>query len=73
MLESDYPHSNSTCPDCITHLEKQLAANPALTADEKKLLLRGNAERVFRFTARSRRRAHTRQGSLTVERFRKVY
>jgi predicted TIM-barrel fold metal-dependent hydrolase len=50
MIETDYPHSDSTWPDCIEHAHKQLAANPELTADEQYKILRGNAERLFHFT-----------------------
>jgi predicted TIM-barrel fold metal-dependent hydrolase len=51
MIETDYPHSDSTWPDCIDHAHKQLAANPTLTDGEKYQVLRGNAERLFHFTA----------------------
>jgi predicted TIM-barrel fold metal-dependent hydrolase len=50
MIETDYPHSDSTWPDCISHAHKQLAANTTLTEEEKYKILRGNAERLFHFT-----------------------
>jgi predicted TIM-barrel fold metal-dependent hydrolase len=50
MIETDYPHSDSTWPDCITHAKKQLSANTTLTDGEKYKILRGNAERLFHFT-----------------------
>jgi len=49
MIETDYPHSDSTWPHCITHAHKQLATTD-LTDEEKYLILRGNAERAFGFT-----------------------
>jgi predicted TIM-barrel fold metal-dependent hydrolase len=49
MIETDYPHSDSTWPDCIKHAHKQLDV-VALTDEEKYKILRGNAERVFQFT-----------------------
>jgi predicted TIM-barrel fold metal-dependent hydrolase len=51
MIETDYPHSDTTWPACIEHAHKQLAANPALTEEEKYKILRGNAERLFHFEA----------------------
>jgi hypothetical protein len=47
MIETDYPHSDSTWPDCIEHAHKQLAT---LSPTDAYKVLRGNAERVFRFT-----------------------
>jgi predicted TIM-barrel fold metal-dependent hydrolase len=47
MIETDYPHSDTTWPDCIeiaTGLVKDL---PKAT---QRKILRGNAERLFRFT-----------------------
>ncbi|HWE57402.1 MAG TPA: amidohydrolase family protein [Acidimicrobiales bacterium] len=49
MIETDYPHSDSTWPNCIEHAHKQLAIAD-LSDAEKYQILRGNAERVFRFT-----------------------
>jgi hypothetical protein len=50
MVESDYPHSDSTWPHCLSHAHKQLASNTSLTDEEKYKILRGNAERLFHFT-----------------------
>jgi predicted TIM-barrel fold metal-dependent hydrolase len=50
MMETDYPHSDSTWPDCLSVAHTQLAANTTLTDNEKYKLLRGNAERLFQFT-----------------------
>jgi predicted TIM-barrel fold metal-dependent hydrolase len=50
MIETDYPHSDSTWPDCIGHAQAQLATNSTLTNEEKYKILRGNAERLFQFT-----------------------
>jgi predicted TIM-barrel fold metal-dependent hydrolase len=47
MIETDYPHSDTTWPDCIeiaTNLVKDL---PKPTQHK---ILRGNAEKLFRFT-----------------------
>jgi predicted TIM-barrel fold metal-dependent hydrolase len=47
MIETDYPHSDTTWPDSIevaTRLTKDL---PAAT---RRKILRGNAEKLFRFT-----------------------
>jgi predicted TIM-barrel fold metal-dependent hydrolase len=49
MIETDYPHSDSTWPNCMEHARKQLAANGTLTDEEKYKILRGNAERLFHF------------------------
>ncbi len=47
MIETDYPHTDSTWPDSITLAQKRVAhLSPAVQYK----LLRGNAERVFRFT-----------------------
>ncbi len=54
MIETDYPHSDSTWPDCIGHAHAQLATNQTLTDDEKYKILRGNAERLFHFTPADR-------------------
>jgi predicted TIM-barrel fold metal-dependent hydrolase len=50
MLETDYPHSDSTWPNCIKHANVQLDSNPTLTREEKYKILRGNAERLYSFT-----------------------
>ena len=47
MCETDYPHSDSTWPTCIQDAKKQIAHLPAATQYK---LLRGNAERLYRFT-----------------------
>lgn len=47
MCETDYPHSDSTWPDCITVVKDRIKHLPEETQYK---LLRGNAERVFRFT-----------------------
>jgi Amidohydrolase len=47
MIETDYPHSDSTWPDCITHARKQLAT---FSDEDTYKVLRGNAERLFQFT-----------------------
>ena len=47
MLETDYPHSDTTWPDCIGVAKKLLAGLPAETQYK---IQRGNAERLYRFT-----------------------
>jgi predicted TIM-barrel fold metal-dependent hydrolase len=47
MIETDYPHSDSTWPTSMDHADKQLAG---LDDDTKYKILRGNAEQLFRFT-----------------------
>jgi predicted TIM-barrel fold metal-dependent hydrolase len=47
MCETDYPHSDSTWPDSIEVAKKQIAQLPT---DVQYKLLRGNAERLYRFT-----------------------
>jgi predicted TIM-barrel fold metal-dependent hydrolase len=47
MIETDYPHSDSTWPNCIEHAQKQLEG---LSEVDRYKVLRGNAERLFRFT-----------------------
>ena len=49
MIETDYPHSDSTWPNCLEFAHKQLAG---LNDELKYKVLRGNAERLFRFEAR---------------------
>jgi predicted TIM-barrel fold metal-dependent hydrolase len=49
MIETDYPHSDSTWPDCIKHAQDQLAHASFLTNDDKYKILRGNAENLFQF------------------------
>ena len=48
MIETDYPHSDSTWPNSIEYAHKQLEG---LDDETKYLILRGNAERLFRFEA----------------------
>ena len=40
MIETDYPHSDSTWPNCLEHAKKQLVASPTSTAHK---IMRGNA------------------------------
>jgi predicted TIM-barrel fold metal-dependent hydrolase len=47
MCETDYPHPDSTWPDCIEHVKKQISHLPVETQYK---ILRGNAERLYRFT-----------------------
>jgi len=47
MLETDYPHSDTTWPDCIGVAKKLLSGFPPETQYK---IQRGNAERLFRFT-----------------------
>jgi predicted TIM-barrel fold metal-dependent hydrolase len=47
MIETDYPHSDSTWPNCLEHAKKQLEG---LTDQNRYKIMRGNAERLFRFT-----------------------
>jgi predicted TIM-barrel fold metal-dependent hydrolase len=47
MCETDYPHSDSTWPDCIKVVKKQIGHLPP---EVQYKILRGNAERLYRFT-----------------------
>ena len=47
MCETDYPHSDSTWPDCIETVQHQIGH---LDPELQYKLLRGNAERLYRFT-----------------------
>ena len=47
MIETDYPHSDTTWPDCIEVAQRLVKDLPAAT---QRKILRGNAERLFRFT-----------------------
>lgn len=49
MVETDYPHSDSTWPDCLKAAKSQLAA---LSEENQYKVMRGNAERLFHFEAR---------------------
>jgi predicted TIM-barrel fold metal-dependent hydrolase len=47
MCETDYPHSDSTWPDCISVVKELIGHLPE---DVQYKILRGNAERLYRFT-----------------------
>jgi predicted TIM-barrel fold metal-dependent hydrolase len=47
MCETDYPHSDSTWPNCIDAVKKQIGH---LSPEVQYKILRGNAERLYRFT-----------------------
>jgi predicted TIM-barrel fold metal-dependent hydrolase len=47
MCETDYPHSDSTWPDCIGTAKRVIKD---LSPELQYKLLRGNAERLYRFT-----------------------
>ena len=47
MIETDYPHSDSTWPNCLEHAQKQLIG---LSEPDRYKIMRGNAERLFSFT-----------------------
>ncbi|HEY8527575.1 MAG TPA: amidohydrolase family protein [Acidimicrobiales bacterium] len=47
MCETDYPHSDSTWPDSITVVKNRIGHLPPETQYK---LLRGNAEKLYRFT-----------------------
>ncbi len=47
MCETDYPHSDSTWPNCIQVVKNRIGHLPQETQYK---LLRGNAERLYRFT-----------------------
>ena len=47
MCETDYPHSDSTWPDCIGTAKRVIKDLPP---ELQYKLLRGNAERLYRFT-----------------------
>ncbi|MBX6391513.1 MAG: amidohydrolase [Frankia sp.] len=48
MVETDYPHSDTTWPNSIEHLSKLVGHLPEQTQYK---IRRGNAERLFQFTA----------------------
>ncbi len=48
MIETDYPHSDTTWPDSIKLARERLAHLPA---DVQQKIVRGNAERLFQFRA----------------------
>lgn len=47
MIETDYPHSDSTWPNCIDVARKVVSP---LTPEQQYKILRGNAEKLYRFT-----------------------
>jgi len=47
MVEVDYPHSDTTWPHSMKLMGERLAG---LTEDQQFKILRGNAQRLFRFT-----------------------
>ena len=47
MCETDYPHSDTTWPDSITVVKNRIGHLPAQTQHK---ILRGNAEKLYRFT-----------------------
>jgi predicted TIM-barrel fold metal-dependent hydrolase len=47
MCETDYPHSDSTWPDCIGTVKRQIGH---LAPEVQYKVLRGNAEKLYRFT-----------------------
>jgi predicted TIM-barrel fold metal-dependent hydrolase len=49
MCETDYPHSDTTWPDCIG-VARKLLDDAGLSADTQYKILRGNAEKLYRFT-----------------------
>jgi hypothetical protein len=49
MIETDYPHSDTTWPDCIG-VARKLLDDAGLSADTQYKILRGNAEKLYRFT-----------------------
>ncbi len=55
MIETDYPHTDSTWPECIDLAHKRLAHLPP---EVQYKILRGNAERLFHFEAAQPPTAH---------------
>jgi predicted TIM-barrel fold metal-dependent hydrolase len=47
MCETDYPHSDSTWPNCISVVKKQIGHLPPAVQYK---ILRGNAEKLYRFS-----------------------
>jgi predicted TIM-barrel fold metal-dependent hydrolase len=64
MIETDYPHSDSTWPHCLEHAQKQLAA---VAPDDRRKIMRGNAERLFRFTPADKAARATARAEDSVE------
>lgn len=48
MLETDYPHSDTTWPDSLGHVHARLSETN-LTSEMKYKIIRGNAERLYQF------------------------
>jgi predicted TIM-barrel fold metal-dependent hydrolase len=48
MCETDYPHSDSTWPNCLQVVKDRIGH---LSPDVQYKILRGNAQRLYRFTA----------------------
>jgi len=48
MIETDYPHSDSTWPDSLKLARERLAHLEPVVQHK---ILRGNAEKLFRFRA----------------------
>lgn len=48
MVEVDYPHGDTTWPHSMKLMKERLAG---LTEAQQHKILRGNAERLFQFTA----------------------
>jgi predicted TIM-barrel fold metal-dependent hydrolase len=59
MVETDYPHADSTWPDCMSLLDERLSGLPEATRHK---VLRGNAERVFQFVPDARAARSDRPG-----------
>ncbi|MFA5883119.1 MAG: amidohydrolase family protein [Acidimicrobiia bacterium] len=49
MVETDYPHSDTTWPDCIG-VARKLLDDAGLAPETQYKILRGNAEKLYRFT-----------------------
>ena len=49
MCETDYPHSDTTWPDCIG-VARKILDEAGLSAETQHKILRGNAEKLYRFT-----------------------
>jgi hypothetical protein len=49
MVETDYPHSDTTWPDSIG-VARKLLDDAGLSPETQYKILRGNAERLYRFT-----------------------
>jgi len=47
LCETDYPHSQTTWPDCLSVLQQQ-TDRAGLDADTVEKIVRGNAKKLFR-------------------------